>query len=111
MASTHARTYTYTHTHTHLLWLSVEEEIRHDIPGEVSADGAPEPKDFTTQQPPHQAQRVLALQARQFITHDLREGTLERTTKILTTLLQGIATSTYFSGELVLQKAITGMFT
>ena len=65
---------THTHAHTdtsitlahpppppHLLRVSIEEEVRHDLPGQVSADGAPETLHLARQQPPHQTQGVLAL--------------------------------------------------
>lgn len=45
----------------YLLRVTVEEEVRHDLPGQVSTDAATKTKNFTAEEPPHQPQRVLTL--------------------------------------------------
>ena len=45
-----------------LLRVPVEEEIRHDVPGKITTDGTTKTKNFTTKEPPHQPQGILALQ-------------------------------------------------
>merc|ERR1719483_518313 len=37
-----------------LLRVSVEEEVRHDLPGHVSGDGPPQPQHLPGKEPPHQ---------------------------------------------------------
>ena len=38
----------------HLLWISVEVEVRHDVPRVLPGDGSPHPENLPGQHPPHQ---------------------------------------------------------
>ena len=44
-----------------LLGIPVEEEIGHDIPGQLPADGSPQPEHLPGQEPEHEADGVGAL--------------------------------------------------
>ena len=57
----HACSGIHPHSYMYLFRVPVEEEIRHDIPGQVTTDGATETQNLTTEKPPHQPERVLAL--------------------------------------------------
>ena len=46
----------------HLLWVSVEVEIDHDLPGDVAADGSTQTQHLPGQHPPHQTDGVDALE-------------------------------------------------
>ena len=56
-----AHTHTHTDTHSHLFRVPVKEEIGHDVPGQVTADGTTKTQHLSTQKPPHQSKGVLAL--------------------------------------------------
>lgn len=105
---------------THLLRISIEVEIRHHLPWMLTGNGTTHPQHLTGQHPPHQTHRVRTLhthtnystaQHRPFLTglriHPKRgHGAWPHTL-----LLQGMAISTYLSGESVLHRAMVGMFT
>merc|ERR1719206_507941 len=44
-----------------LLRVSVEEQVGHDLPRHIPADGTPQPQDLPCQHPPHQTQALRAL--------------------------------------------------
>ena len=45
---------------TYFFWITVEEKINHHLPA-VTSDGSTKTKNFTSQHPPHQSNRMRGL--------------------------------------------------